>query len=177
MKSSYRCLKKRVVFSKGPIHLVDWKVKLPNGKVIHRQVCEHPGSVVIVPRLAKDKYIMLRQYRFAISKAIWEFPAGGLESGEPIRLAASRELMEEAGYKPRKLTKLFSFYPTPGVSSELMHLFLAEDLVPFKMIGDEDESMTTHVMNSAKILKLIQNGSIVDAKTIAGFLYLRQNGL
>lgn len=177
MKDLYQCLKKKVVFSKGPIHLVDWEVRLPNGKIISRQVCEHPGSVVIIPRLAKNKYIMLRQYRFAISKAIWEFPAGGLEPGEPIRLAASRELMEEAGYKPGKLRKLFSFYPTPGVSSELMHLFLAEDLAPFKIDGDEDESLTTHVMSSAKILKLIQNGSIVDAKTIAGFLYLRQHGL
>ena len=146
-----------------------------NGMVLSRQILEHPGSVVIIPRVAKDRYLLVRQFRFASRDWLWEFPAGGLDRRrESLREAAVRELMEEAGFRPGRLTKLFKFYPTPGISGEQMHLFLAEKLIPGHAACDEDEEIEVREFSSRQIETMIRRGKIVDAKTIAGFLYLER---
>lgn len=164
----------KVVFSKGPIHLLDCTVAMPSGKILSRQILDHPGSVVIIPRMAKDKYILIRQFRFAAKAWLWEWPAGGMERGETLMGAAKRECMEEIGYRPKKLTKILNFYPSPGISSEVMHLFLAEGLTPEKRSHDEDEEIEAHEFSSREIENLIRKGLIVDAKTILGFYYLNE---
>lgn len=174
MKPYYKLLKKKIVFSKGPVHLTDSLIRLRSGIVTSRQILEHPGAVVLLPRLEKDKYILIKQFRFAAGKWLWEWPAGGIEKGESLKASATRELMEEAGYRPRKLTKVTEFYPTPGISGEIMHLFLAERLVPESAPQDHDEDIRTQVFSLAKIGKMIQKGQIEDAKTIVGYFYLKE---
>lgn len=164
---------RRVIFSKGPIHLVDCRVKMPSGLVLSRQVIEHPGAVVIIPKLARDRYLLIRQFRFAARDWLWEFPAGGLEPGESRRQAAKRELIEETGYAPRRLKKLVEFYPTPGISGERMYLFLAEDLYPAEGKPDEDEEIESKLFSLSQIERMIRSGKIIDAKTILGFFYCR----
>ena len=164
---------RKVIFSKGPAHLVDCQVHMRDGKVLSRQILEHPGSVVIIPRIAPDRYLLIRQFRFAVRNWLWEFPAGGLDPKESFRAAASRELIEEVGFRPEKLTKIISFYPSPGISAEMMHLFLAEKLRPDYAEGDEDEEIEVREFTSRQIEHLIKNRKIIDAKTIAGFLYLQ----
>jgi len=169
--------KKAVVFSKGPIHLVDCEVHMGSGKTLSRQIIEHPGSVVIIPRFSKSRYVLIRQFRFAAGEWLWEFPAGGLEQGENLRQAAARELMEEIGYKPGKLKKLISFYPSPGISSEIMHLFLAEGLRPQKEMHDEDEEIEMQIFSVKDIDEMITRGKIKDGKTILGFYLLTHQSL
>ena len=170
---SFRVQSRRVIFSKGPIHLVDCSVRMSGGRVISRQVLEHPGAVVILPRVARDRYILIRQFRFAVRKRLWEFPAGGIEPGESLKQAASRELIEEVGLKPRHLRKLLHFYPTPGISGEIMHLFLAEGLNPAVGFPDEDEEIEKKIFSLAEIARMIRAGVINDAKTILGYFYLK----
>ncbi|HXV28432.1 MAG TPA: NUDIX hydrolase [bacterium] len=164
---------RKVIFSKGPIHLVDCEVSMPGGRVLSRQILEHPGSVVIIPKIAKDRYLLIRQFRFAAHGWLWEIPAGGTEKGETFAAAARRELIEEIGYRPRRLKKLLRFYPTPGISGEMMHLFLAEGLVPERGEKDEDEEIQVHDFTPAQIMDMIKKGKIVDAKTILAFYFLR----
>ncbi len=173
MKKQYRVFKKKVIFSKGPIRLVDCKVQTPHGKVLSRQVLEHPGCVVIIPRTDAGNYILVRQYRFPIEKYLWEFPAGGREPGETFSQAAKRELMEEIGMKPGKLKKLLEFYPSPGVSGEKMHVFLAQGLKPAIAQKDEDEDFEFGTFNLREIGRKICRGEIVDGKTLIGFFYLK----
>lgn len=174
MSKSYRVTHRKVIFSKGPIHLVDVDVQMGSGKKLSRQILEHAGAVVIIPRLGKDRYLLIRQFRFAARDWLWEWPAGGIEKGETLRQAARRELMEEAGYCPRKLTKLIQFYPTPGVSGEIMYLFLAEQLERRTARGDADEEIEVGVFRLEEIRKMIQRGRIIDAKTILGYYLLRE---
>jgi len=89
------------------------KVQLPNGKERRLEYVRHRGSAVVVPRIQND-LLMIRQYRPVISKWILEFPAGSIEEGEDPEITARRELVEEVGYEAGKLTKLFSFYPSPA---------------------------------------------------------------
>ncbi len=172
-KRSFKVKKRRVVFSKGPIHLVDCQVRMPGGKTLSRQILEHPGAVVIIPKKGPDTYLLIRQFRFAARDWLWEVPAGGIEPGESTRQAAVRELIEETGTRPRHLKKLFHFFPTPGVSGEIMHLFLAEGLTPAYADCDEDEEIEKKEFSLKEIERMIRRGTICDAKTILSFFYLR----
>lgn len=174
MKKQYRVFEKKVIFSKGPIRLIDCKVRTPHGKVLSRQVLEHPGCVVIIPRTDAGKYILVRQYRFPLEKYLWEFPAGGREPGEGFSQAAKRELMEEIGMRPGKLKKLLEFYPTPGVSGEKMHVFLALGLEPAAAQKDEDEDFELGVFSLSEIGRMIRCREIVDGKTLIGYFYLKK---
>jgi len=165
---------RKVIFSKGPVHLVDCDVLMPSGRVLSRQILEHPGAVVIIPRLEPDRYLLIRQFRFAARGWIWEFPAGGVEPGEPLRQTAIRELIEEVGWRPRRLRKLAYFYPTPGISEEIMHLYLAENLAPASGSGDEDEEIEIHQFSLKQMGQMIARRRIIDGKTILGFFYLRE---
>lgn len=172
-KKRYKVFQKKVIFSKGPIRLVDCKVRTPQGKVLSRQILEHPGCVVIIPRTDEGKYILVRQYRFPLEKHLWEFPAGGRELKETLPAAAKRELMEEVGMKPGVLEKLSEFYPTPGVSGEKMHVFLATKLCPAVAQKDEDEDFELGVFTLPQIGQMIRQGEIVDGKTLLGYFYLK----
>lgn len=111
-KKTFLVKTRSVVFSKGPIHLVDCQIRMPDGKMLSRQIIEHPGAVVIIPEYAPGKYLLIRQFRFAARSWLWEWPAGGIEPGESLKKAAVRELMEETGFRPARLRKLMDFYPT-----------------------------------------------------------------
>lgn len=176
-KTSYKVIHKKTLFSKAPIFLVDCKIQTPSGKILRRQILEHPGCVVIIPRTDSGKYILVKQYRFPIKKWLWEFPAGGKEPDESILAAATRELMEEIGMKPGRLQKLLAYYPTPGVSAEKMHVFLATRLKPQWAPKDEDEDFKLGEFSLAEITTMIRNRKIVDGKTIIGFFYLKNSGL
>ncbi len=174
-KNNYKVIKKKVIFSKGPIHLVDCDIRTPQGKVLPRQILEHPGCVVIIPRSKSNKYVLVRQYRFPLGKHLWEFPAGGKETGETFAAAAKRELMEEIGMRPGRLKKLMAFYPTPGVSGEKMHVFLATDLQPAAAQKDEDEEFEVREFSLAEIGRMIWKKKIIDGKTLIGYFYLKNS--
>ena len=173
-QNAFTVKKKNVVFSKGPIHLVDCLVAMKNGKTLSRQIIEHPGAVVIIPKVAKDKFILIRQFRFAAKDWLWEWPAGGIEPGENLKTAAARELMEEIGFYPKKLKEMIRFYPSPGISSEIMHIFLAENLTLRYAQPDEDEEIEQREFSLAQIQRMIRSGKIQDAKTILGFFILKR---
>ncbi|HOE69019.1 MAG TPA: NUDIX hydrolase [Candidatus Omnitrophota bacterium] len=168
-KKHHKILERKTLFSKGPIHLLDLKVRTPHGKVLSRQVLKHPGCVVIMPRTKSGKYTLVRQYRFPIMKHLWELPAGGKEAGESFAAAARRELREEIGMAPGRMKKLLEFYPTPGVSGEKMCLYLAWDLRPSIAEKDEDEEFETGQFSLREIGRMIECGEIVDGKTLIGY--------
>src|SRR5208283_2260572 len=105
------------------------KVVLPNNRTISISVIYHPGAVLIAPFLNNNTVVMLRQFRPALKKYIYELPAGTLDPDEPIAVCARRELREETGLKPRKLVKCAVIYPVPGYSTEIIHIFKAWGLV------------------------------------------------
>jgi ADP-ribose pyrophosphatase len=130
--------------------------------------------VVIIPRTKTGKYVLVRQYRFPLAKRLWEFPAGGKEPGESFAAAAKRELREEIGMNPGRLKKLLAFYPTPGVSGEKMHVFLAWDLHPKAGVKDEDEEFEVKAFSLQEMGAMIAGGRINDGKTLLGYFCLQK---
>lgn len=136
-----------------------------------REVLVHHGSIVVLP-VFKDRTILLvRQYRHAAGKLLWELVAGHVEPGEKLGPAARRELAEEAGCTARHWRRLLDFFPSPGVSTERMWVFLATDLTEGAAHPEEDERITTRRFSLNAILRMIERGSIQDAKTIAAILF------
>ena len=142
----------------------------PDGLLYERDVVEHPGAVAIAPIDADGNVVMVRQYRHAVGRTMLEIPAGVLESGESPDDTAQRELQEEIGYVARDLRALGGIYASPGFCDEFLYLYIARDLVPSKLPGDEDEDIAVERVPMSRIGKLIRLGEIQDAKSVACLL-------
>ena len=141
-------------------------VKLPNGRIIRITFINHPGAVIIAPFLNKDTVVMMRQFRPALKKYIYELPAGTLDPHESIATCARRELLEETGLKTKKLTKLGSIYPVPGYSTEVIYIYKAEQLTLTEAQPEEYEVIETIPMTKSKVRQLMAQGKLMDAKSI-----------
>jgi ADP-ribose pyrophosphatase len=101
-------------------------VRMPDGGVAAREVLEHPGAVAIVALDPQHQVLMIRQYRHPVSRLLWEIPAGLRDvAGEPLRVTAERELLEEAGCRASQWHVLTDFFSSPGISTERVRIFLA----------------------------------------------------
>lgn len=148
-------------------------LQLPDGRILEKGAIEHPGSVVLVPlRPSADgpEVLMLRQYRHVLDQVILELPAGTRGWEEEWLACAQRELREETGHRAEKFTELGQIWPAPGISDELMHLYLAQDLMPDPLSGDEDEMIELVPMPLAELVEMAWNGRLPDAKSVIGIL-------
>jgi ADP-ribose pyrophosphatase len=143
-------------------------VTLPNGAASKREIIEHGGAIAVVPIDANNNVLLVRQFRLATGGPLLEIPAGGIESGEDPAEAAARELAEEIGFAPGKLTKLCSGYVAPGYCTELIHIYLAEQLTPQSAHTDSDEFVETVSVPLEKAIAMIGTGEIIDLKSISG---------
>ncbi|MGR3311133.1 MAG: NUDIX domain-containing protein [Candidatus Brocadiales bacterium] len=145
-------------------------VELESGRKTQREFITHPGSAAIIPILPDRRIIIIKQYRYAVKNTLYEIPAGTIEAGETPIQCAHRELEEETGYTASGLEKLIQFYTSPGISNELMHLFLAKDLKKVNEKPSSDETLEVIEVTMNDALEMIKNGNIIDAKTICGIL-------
>ncbi len=152
------------------------RVTLPSGHPLDMEIVRHPGSVVLLPVPEPGTIILIRQYRYAIDRWIWELPAGTLKPGEDPVAAAARECEEEIGLAPGRVTRLRGYYPTPGFCDEEMIYCRCEDLQPpapdSTVRKDEDEDIEPRAFSLAEARALIASGEIVDLKTLAGLTLL-----
>tara|TARA_B100000700_G_scaffold6400_1_gene6820 strand:+ start:5862 stop:6389 length:528 start_codon:yes stop_codon:yes gene_type:complete len=144
----------------------------PTGR--KRQVIRHPGAVAILPMVDDNHICLIRNYRVSVGQDLLELPAGTLEPNEPHAITAKRELMEETGYRAKKLEHLHSFYLSPGILDENMHLYLATGLTEGETAREEGELITNHVVSWDTALQLVQERQIFDAKSISGILMYDQ---
>lgn len=147
---------------------------LADGSQIRRDVVLHPGAVAILPLLDADRVCLLWNQRPVLGMTLWEIPAGTLEPNEPPAEAAVRELAEETGYRAGKWTKLTELIPSPGVLSEVIHLFLAEELTPGPMQLEADETIEPKTVPFQEALSWAMDGTIRDAKTLIALFWLER---
>ncbi len=146
----------------------------PEGVLIRRDVVLHPGAVAILPLLEDGSVCLLRNHRFIFQTELWEIPAGTLEPNEHPDHAAVRELAEETGYTlsspESSLEKMGEFIPSPGVMSEVIHLYVARGLTKGEMALEVDEQMEPFRVPWETALGWTLDGTIKDAKTITALL-------
>ena len=167
----------RKIYEGRIFSVVAERITLPNGHELQIEVIRHPGSVVIVPLTDEGGVMLVRQYRHAIGRSVWELPAGSLKHGEDPERAAIRECHEEVGLVPSKVERLGSFFPTPGYCDEEMIFYKATGLHEPRegdeAHPDEDEDIEPKAFALADVRRMIASGEIADLKTVAGvFLIL-----
>jgi ADP-ribose pyrophosphatase len=152
------------------VNLTIQQVRLPDGRIAEREVILHGGAVAMIPLHPDGQVTLVRQYRLPTERELLEIPAGGLEPGETPQECAARELQEEVGLYPSKLTSLGGVFLAPAYSTEYIHLYIAQDMTPSKLAGDDDEFLEVVTLPFEEALDRIDSGEIVDAKSIAALL-------
>ena len=159
-----------MVVYKGRVFSIEVdKVMLRNGREAEFAIVRHRPSVVLIPVQDDGQIVMIRQYRHALNRDIWELPAGNVDDGESAEVAAARECEEEIGRVPAKVERLGSFYPTPGYCDEQMIFFRVSGLRPpapdSTRKPDDDEDIESRAMSAADAKAMVASGEIVDLKT------------
>lgn len=158
---------RRTIYSGRLLTIHEDDVRLVDGTQAHREVVAHPGAVAIVAIDDTDRVVLVRQWRHAIGRALWELPAGTRDPGEPPDHTAERELAEETGLRASSLRPLIAAPLTPGYSTEVMHFYLATGLTEGPTDRDVDERMDVAHLSRGAVADLMRAGE-VDVKTIAG---------
>lgn len=166
----------RVAYRGNRIDLIVAPV-LSQKAAMEKEIILHPGSAVILPLMAHDKIVMIRNQRMAVHERLLELPAGTMDPPESPEACAKRELEEETGFRAGALIHLGSFYSAPGYCDEMLHAFLASDLETVGQFLELDEDICVEYYHLSEIREMIRSGEIKDAKTISTFfLYFERFG-
>jgi ADP-ribose pyrophosphatase len=151
------------------------RVRMPSGREATREVVEHPGAVAILPVLADGRLVLVRQYRYAVDRALLEVPAGTREPGESAEDCAVRELQEEVGLAAETVEELARFFVSPGWCNEELIVYRATGLREIGSSPAQDEDLEMVLVAPGDAPELMRRGEIGDAKTMTAILaHLRQ---
>lgn len=153
----------------GPVvDVVAETARFPDGHEAELEIVRHPGGSAVVARDHAGAVCLLRQYRHVARDWIWELPAGKREGLEDPKRTAVRELEEEAGVRARQWRALGHTLSSPGVFTEVIHLYCAWDLAPGTRAHERLEYIEVHWIPLATALKWAADGEISDAKSVVG---------
>lgn len=171
---NFTLIKSNVLYNGKVLDLKVDEVEYDSGNRGRREVAIHPGGAAVVPITNSGKLILVTQFRYPIQKVSMEFPAGKLDKGEDPLICAERELEEETGFKAGKFHKLGEIHTTPGYSTEILHLFVAQDLVAGEHKREEGElEMEIFELTINEVEEKIAAGEITDSKTICCVYHLK----
>ena len=159
---------RRTVFQGKVVDVGVERVRLPSGCEVDLEVILHPGGAAAVAVDERQRVCLLRQYRHVAGGWLWELPAGKLDPGEGPAATAERELAEEAGVFAASWDSLGRMHSSPGVFSEIIHLYLARGLSEVDLGHEPDEVIEVHWVSLADALVWCDDGTITDAKTLIG---------
>lgn len=144
------------------------RVELPNGSVADLEIIHHPGGAAVAAINARGEICLLRQFRHAAGGWLWELPAGKIDNREPPLQTAQRELEEEAGVTATHWESLGDMESSPGVFTEVIHLYLATGLEEAAAKPEEHEVLEVHWKPLEEAVEMARNGELRDAKSLVG---------
>jgi ADP-ribose pyrophosphatase len=147
------------------------EVEKSSGNLTRRLYIDYPQAVAVIPFIKPNKFVIVKQYRYAVKRQTIEFPAGKIDLNETPEQAAFRELQEETGFTSKNLTKLTRYIPAMGYSTEILHMFFATDLEKTIYKVDSDEISNVEIVSKEFLLEIIKNKeNLIDPKILIGFL-------
>lgn len=156
----------RTLLNAGFFRVDEITVRLDDGAEHKRQIVVHPGAAVILPLLDAERVVLIGNVREAVGRELLELPAGKVDSGEEPARCARRELEEETGYRAGRIAELCEFYPSPGILTEKLYAFVAEDLTQVGQKLEAGERITPIIMTLDEAMSLVRERRIEDGKTL-----------
>ncbi len=143
-------------------------VRMPDGEAVGRDILEHPGAVAVLALDEEGRVLLIRQYRHPVGRLLWEIPAGLRDvAGEPLRVTAERELLEEVGYRAAQWHVLVDFFSSPGISTERVRIFCARGLT---MVPESERSYVPEHEEAHLVAAWVDLDEVV-ARVLAGQLH------
>ena len=170
MNLEEKTVRKNYIYTGKIVNLRCDDALLPDGRPCKREVVEHGGGASVLYE-REGQVLLVRQFRYAYGEELWEIPAGKLNPGEDPALTAARELEEETGFVPERVSLLYTMYPTPGYTNEKIYIYEAEGVREGSVHPDEDEFITCAFYPVEEVRAMIEGGQIRDAKTIVAVQY------
>jgi ADP-ribose pyrophosphatase len=175
---THRIMHFKVLQSEKKYHgkIIDLRIdqlEYQSGNRSIREIVEHPGGAVIICLFDNNDILLVKQYRHPFGNEVIELPAGKLDPNEDPLYCAQRELQEETGFAAKQWTKLTSTLTTPGFCNEVLHIFLAQEIIESEKGQALEEGESTIQLMRIPIqaaIHMIEKEEIVDAKTIVGIL-------
>lgn len=166
----FHVIEKQVIYDGTKVRLELHRLEDEGGNRFKAEVCVHNGAVVVIPLIDDSTVILIRNFRHAVGQYLIELPAGTLNKAELPMNAAGRELLEETGFLARKLRPMLSFFASPGILSEKLHVFIATGLEQRKASLETGEDIEIRPTPLDEAIDMIRTGQIQDAKTVAALL-------
>jgi 8-oxo-dGTP pyrophosphatase MutT (NUDIX family) len=154
------------VFTGRVIEVNIERVELPNGTTASLEIIRHPGGAAVLALDAENRVCLLRQFRHAAGGWVWELPAGKIDNREPPLQTAQRELEEEAGMTADSWQSLGDTLSSPGVFTEVVHLYLATQLTALPPRPEEHEVFEVHWLPFSAVLQMARSGELRDGKSL-----------
>ena len=145
-------------------------VRLPNDRIARLEIIHHPGGAAVLALDDQERLCLLHQFRHAADGYVWELPAGKIDHQEPHFETAQRELREEAGCTAREWQYLGPLRSSPGVFTEVIHLYLARELSQQAIQPEPHEVFQVHWIPASEVMRMVHRGDIQDGKTLAALL-------
>lgn len=170
----------RTLWGDGWLQLECDEVRLPDGSTSTREYVRHGGAVAVVPILdmgmdmSNCRLVLVRQYRYPLSRVLLEWPAGKRDPGETTLFCGQRELLEETGYTAAEWAYGGVIHNAAAYSTESIWLWFARGLQAGPQRLDEGEFVESVQMDDAQLLQMELDGRLTDVKTLTGLHWLRQ---
>ena len=164
-------LRQQDIYKGNRIHLVTEQLMTPEGNEVTWELIKHIGAAAVIPVDENGDILMVKQYRLASDSITLEIPAGVLDAkNEEPKKCALRELEEETGFQCRQMDFLIKFYSSIGICDEVIHIFVAKDLIKTKQNLDDDEFVEIKSYSLDTLIQMIFKGELLDNKTISALL-------
>lgn len=165
MKLFEKTLSSQSVFDGKILHITLDEVELENGKTSKREVVNHPGGVTVAALDEENNLYFVKQFRYPYKEVVLELPAGKLEKGSTPLENGKRELLEETGATGYSYMSLGQVYPSPGYTSEIIHLYVCRIKTEGESRLDEGEFLNVEKIPLDKAVEMVLNNQLPDAKT------------
>lgn len=146
--------------------------EMPNGNQVTHEIARHIPAAAVLPITDDGESVLLvYQFRPVLNQWFWEIPAGMIDLKESPIDAARRELIEETGWKAKRIEPYFTIHTAIGFTDEAIHVFKSLGLEKSEKHLDENEVLEEHFFTRDQIKTMLQKRDITDSKTMAALSY------
>jgi ADP-ribose pyrophosphatase len=164
-------LSRTVIYQSPWVNLYVDRVRFPDGSIVeqHHVLDFERSAVAVVAETADSRVLFVRICRYATDGTSWELPAGYVEDGESITEAATREVLEETGYRSTDGEHVYSYYPINGMANQVFHIVRCRAT---EIAGEFDtgEVLEVRAFSKEEIWQMVRDRAITDGLTLTSVL-------